>query len=88
VAVWTQQPQILYSVIIADAVQMVQLENEWAPVPLENFAHGARVRKAAGGNKALLELQAVCIRASLDKNFREWNRRRPRMMVAAQKTHA
>ena len=37
----------------------------------------------AGCDKALLELQAVCVRAALDQDLGERFRRRPRMRLAS-----
>src|SRR5919202_7129523 len=71
VAVGTKEPQVLEPMVVANAVAMVELQNQRPPTPFGDAALLARVRQQCFADQALPQLEAVAIGAALHQYFCE-----------------
>jgi len=79
-----QEPKVLQAVIVADPVDVVELQRQLPASPLRDSALVAGIPEQATRDEAPLQLARVRIRAVLDEDVRERCRLAKRVRLASE----
>jgi hypothetical protein len=70
--------------IVANAVNVIELQCQWQSSPLGNPTAAARVLQNPLAHEPQLETAAIVVGTILDENLGEWSAPRERVLLAAQ----